>query len=72
MREMKFGEVDQVAGGDLTKSLGAGGAAIALGSASLGAEWGALTVGFAVAAAPVTVVALVGLAAYAGYELLQK
>ncbi|KQZ69219.1 hypothetical protein ASD55_14435 [Rhodanobacter sp. Root561] len=65
-------EIGQVAGGDLKGALGAGAAALAVGGASLGAEWGAVAVGVAIGAAPLTVVALVGLAAYAGYELMQN
>ena len=72
MKELNNSELNVVAGGDVMTGIGAGGLALGLGTASLGAGWGSLSVGFAFAAAPITCVALVGLAAYAGYQLVSK
>jgi len=61
-------EVQEVSGADWTSAGAAGGAAAFLGVTSFGAGWGTVAVGVAFAASPITVIAVVGLAAYAGYQ----
>ena len=68
IRLLSAEEIEMVDGGNFTEGAAAFGAGLAIGGASLGAGFGAVGVGLAVAAAPMTVVAMVGLAAYAGYS----
>ncbi|WP_206076913.1 hypothetical protein [Massilia horti] len=66
IRELSIDEVNCVSGGGLSAGASAA-AAAGIGAAAFGSGWGAVAVGAAVASAPIAVVAMVGLAAYAGY-----
>ena len=68
--ELTNEEIDCVGGGD-AKSAGAIGLAAGIGAATWGSTWGALAVGTAFAAAPFAVIAMGGLALYAGYRMLK-
>jgi hypothetical protein len=80
MRELSIHETHGVTGGDAKGAAATAGVAAAVGTAALGAVgtaalgagWGSMAVGAAFAASPIGVVALVGLAAYAGYQLATK
>ena len=69
MRDLSIQDIEAVHGGHAALGVASGGLAIALGSASFGAGWGGVAVGLAFAVSPLTVVALGGLALYAGYQL---
>jgi hypothetical protein len=69
MREMEICELEDINGGQAAIGVAAGGLAFALGGASFGAGWGGLAIGLAFASSPLTVVALCGIALYAGYQL---
>lgn len=69
MKDMEMNEIEAVDGGMAAVGIASAGLALAVGSASFGAGWGMVGVGLAFAASPLTVVALGGLALYAGYQL---
>lgn len=68
IRDLSFDEIENVNGAGFTEGAAAFGAALGIGGASFGTAFGAVAVGTAIAASPITVVAMVGLAAYAGYS----
>ena len=70
MAQLTNEEIDCIGGGD-AKSAGALVLAGGIGAATWGSAWGAVTVGAAFAAAPFAVVAMGGLALYAGYRMLK-
>ncbi|QOL47966.1 hypothetical protein [Massilia litorea] len=71
VQDLTMDEVMNVSGAGPKQTAAALGLAGAIGATSFGgAAWGATTVGVAFAAAPITVIALAGLAGYAGYTLL--
>lgn len=71
IRELDDGELLSVSGGwqKTGVAFGSFGLALGIGNAAFGAGWGAMTVGLTVAASPFAVGAMVGLAAYGGYQL---
>lgn len=71
LRALSPEELQLVSGGDIFKATGLFGLAGGIGYSAFGAYWGAVAVGAAVVASPITVGAMVGLAAWGGYELLQ-
>lgn len=73
MHEISDEEVALVSGGGPGEAAASAGLAAGIGSLALGgAGWGALSVAAAFAASPLAVVAVVGLAAYTGYQLAKK
>lgn len=70
MRELTFDQVEEVSGGGAAQGLGAFGLALGIGSATFGANFGVVGVGLAFASAPLAVGAMVGLAFYAGFAML--
>jgi hypothetical protein len=68
--ELTNDEIDCVSGGVPSKATMAAGLAGAIGVGTFGAGWMSVAVGTAWAAAPVVVVGMVGLAAYAGYQYI--
>lgn len=72
MHELSIHEIDAVSGAGPKEAGAAMGLAATIGGASLGAGWASMAVGAAFAASPLGVIAVVGLAAYAGYKLLDK
>ena len=72
MRELTLTELDDVSGAGWTQALGAWGTAAYVGTSTFGTSWatvGALT---AIGISPVSALAMVGLAFYGGYQLLQE
>lgn len=73
MREISDEELQLVSGGGAGDAAAAAGLAAGIGTLALGgAGWGGLTVAAAFAMSPLAVVAVVGLAAYTGYQLANK
>jgi hypothetical protein len=74
VQELTIDEINTVSGAALNVKDSTGGVVLMAGIAAtaFGSGWGALGVGAAFAAAPVAVVAMGGLALYAGYVLLRK
>lgn len=71
--ELTSDEIDCVSGGGAVKAAAAAGVAAAIGAGTFGgAGWMAMGVAVAWAAAPVAVVALAGLSAYAAYEFFTE
>jgi hypothetical protein len=71
IQELTMDEVNSVSGA--MKNAGAAAGVMAtIGAVTFGSGWGAVGVGAAFAAAPVAVIAMVGLGAYAGYLLLNE
>jgi hypothetical protein len=68
IHEMTIDEINCVSGAGATTAGAALGVAGAIGAAIFGSTWGAVAVGAAFTAAPFAVVAMAGLAAYAGYS----
>ncbi|MBJ92692.1 MAG: hypothetical protein CL577_08880 [Alteromonadaceae bacterium] len=71
MNDLTFDQIDQVSGAGFMEGAGAAGLALGIGSAAFGSGWGAVGVGLAFAASPLAAGAMVGLAFYAGYQMLQ-
>jgi len=72
MHELSISEIGMVSGAGVKESGTALGVAGTIAGASFGAGWGTMAVGAAFAASPIAVIAIVGLAAYAGYQFLNK
>ncbi len=73
MREITIEELDLVSGGGPGEAAASAGLAAGIGTLALGgAGWGSLGVAAAFAMSPLAVVAVVGLAAYTGYQLASK
>ena len=72
MHELSINEIDMVSGAGPKEAGAVVGVTAAIGTAAFGAGWGTLAVGAAFVASPVAVIAVVALAAYAGYELASK
>jgi hypothetical protein len=70
MHVLSANQIEAVSGSGFTEAAGAFGAALALGTASFGSGWGLVGVGVAFGVAPFAVVAMGGLALYAGWELM--
>jgi len=71
MRELNIEEVEQVSGGTLTEALGLWGSGLAIGAATYGSSWGAVSALVAIGISPIGGLAMVGLAFAGGYQLLQ-
>lgn len=72
MKELTSHEIELVDGAGATEAgVGVAGAA-GIGAATFGAGWGTVGVAAAVASSPIAVAAMVGLAFYAGYQLMMK
>ncbi len=71
MKELTVSEIQEVSGGDLDS---AGSAALVggLGLAKFGTGWASMGAAAAIGASPLVVLAMAGLAFYAGYKLLGK
>lgn len=71
MKELTVSEIQEVSGGELGA---AGGAALVggLGVAKFGTGWASMGAAAAFGASPLVVLAMAGLAFYAGYRLLDK
>ncbi|WP_053423294.1 hypothetical protein [Rheinheimera sp. KL1] len=67
MRELTSEQVEQVSGG--LDSAGAVGIIGGMGVAKFGLGWATMSVGAAFAAAPIVVLAMSGMAFYAGYRM---
>jgi hypothetical protein len=73
MRELTHGEINDVSGAGTSEAGTAAGLAAGIGTISFGAAaLGTISVAAAFAASPIAAVAMVGLAAYAGYQLATK
>ena len=74
MCELSIDEIDCVSGGFTNQEYAVASVTLAggIGMATFGSTWGGLAVGAAFAAAPVAVIAMAGLAAYAGYQYFRK
>lgn len=70
MQELSFNEIQEVSGGSPARAGVLAGIATGIGVGAFGSSWGAVGVGLAFAASPLTALALVGLAAWTGYELV--
>ena len=71
MRELTITELDEVSGAGWTETLAAWGTAAYLGSTTYGSSWGTKAVLSAVTGSAVVATAMVGLAFYGGYQILQ-
>jgi apolipoprotein N-acyltransferase len=71
MQELNLQEIEMASGGDIAESAAAFGIAYGVGVAAYGASWGAVGVGLAFVASPITAVAITGLAFYGGYLALR-
>lgn len=71
MRELTMDELDDVSGGGISETTLSWGTALAIGTATYGTSWGTVAALTAIGYAPVTALAMVGLAFYGGYQLLQ-
>jgi len=74
MCELTNEEIDYVSGGFSNGEVAIASVSLAggIGLATFGSTWGVVAIGVAWAAAPVAVVAMAGLAAYAGYTYFKK
>jgi hypothetical protein len=70
MHSLNMLEIEQVNGGSFQNAAAASALALAIGGATWGGAFGAVTVAAAFASAPLAVFAMGGLALYAGWEML--
>lgn len=71
MRELTINELDEVSGAGWTETLGAWGTAAYIGSATYGSTWATIGALTAIGLSPVAATAMIGLAFYGGYQLIQ-
>ena len=69
MRELAINELEEVSGAGVSEAMALWGTSLGIGTVSFGSSWGAVT---AFGIAPVTALAMVGLAFAGGYQLLQE
>jgi hypothetical protein len=72
IQELTIDEVICVSGGGIKEAGAAMGVTTTIGAATFGSTWGVLSVSAAFATAPIAVVAMVGLVAYASYQLMRQ
>lgn len=72
MRELTMEELDVVSGGDLWDALPVWGTALGIGTVTYGSSWGAVAALTAFGVAPIAALAMVGLAFYGGYQVMQE
>ncbi|MBY0416734.1 MAG: hypothetical protein K2W88_01565 [Pararheinheimera sp.] len=72
MQELTFEQVEEVSGGDMSQAAAAGGMAAGIGLATFGSGWATMGVGAAFAISPIGVVAVVALAAVAGWQMMEQ
>ena len=71
MRELTMDELEQVSGAGWPDSLAAWGTLAYIGNATYGGTWATITALTAITGSAVVATAMVGLAFYGGYQLLQ-
>jgi len=72
MRELTNKELEEVSGAGVSEAMALWGTSLGIGTVSFGSSWGAVTALTAFGIAPVTALAMVGLAFAGGYQLLQE